>query len=597
MYIFNESRTVLDSAIKKEHFTNSFVVSISSIKGNSIIIYIVEPNNFGAFQSSISIEKLIAGFQEIVEVGEIGSNQLARASINCDPMVQCQPSKIPFAGAVARMATQISSTKVGFCTGTLINNEENNGRAYFLTAFHCIDVNKNNVIDQSEIDLLASTVFQFQFWRNQCNGTINNRGLEFSGATLRASSQSTDVALLELLNPPGIGDLVNYAGWNRQTSSPSDNSSFILHHPQTQDMRITSTINVKNWLWNSNYWTSHYYSGTVDKGSSGSALMNENGQIVGQLKSGWSNCNFTDFGDRYGKFDKSWNGAGLQAWLSPTGNMSVNTLILSPATIQGPSYIECNTGTYVYSVPSLLGCTYNWTVPSALNIISGQGTASIFVTRNSTMPGGNVEITVTINDSKGRNRTLSVAKTVTVGIPDNTQLSIWSSSNTVCPNLAMPFITLYNNRCALLNAEWQVTSSDATINYNSGFPCINENNTGVAISFPTYGTYSVITRVQNSCGWSGWSQPKYIQVSCGYGYSVSPNPASNTVTVQSDQKTNATITQLSIFDNNGNLKKQSKFGTGTRQAQMNIYDLNTGIYFIEISSGNKKERQQLIIQK
>ncbi|MCK9402756.1 MAG: hypothetical protein M0Q26_05100 [Chitinophagaceae bacterium] len=47
MYVFNETRTVLDSAIKKEHFTSSSIVSIASLKGNSIIIYIVEPNNFG----------------------------------------------------------------------------------------------------------------------------------------------------------------------------------------------------------------------------------------------------------------------------------------------------------------------------------------------------------------------------------------------------------------------------------------------------------------------------------------------------------------------------------------------------------------------
>ena len=104
-------------------------------------------------------------------------------------------------------------------------------------------------------------------------------------------------------------------------------------------------------------------------------------------------------------------------------------------------------------------------------------------------------------------------------------------------------------------------------------------------------------KVQNSCGWSGWSQPKYIEVSCGYSFIVSPNPATNTVTVQSDQKTNATITQLRIFDNNGILKKQSKFGTGTRQAQMNISDLRTGIYLIEITSGKNIERQQLVIQK
>lgn len=40
MYIFNDARTVLDSAIKKEYFSDSSVVSIASIKGSGLIIYI-----------------------------------------------------------------------------------------------------------------------------------------------------------------------------------------------------------------------------------------------------------------------------------------------------------------------------------------------------------------------------------------------------------------------------------------------------------------------------------------------------------------------------------------------------------------------------
>lgn len=57
------------------------------------------------------------------------------------------------------------------------------------------------------------------------------------------------------------------------------------------------------------------------------------------------------------------------------------------------------------------------------------------------------------------------------------------------------------------------------------------------------------------------------------------------------------ITGIKIFDNLGNLKKQSRYGTGTEQVQINISGLTTGVYFIEISSGQTKERQQLIIQK
>lgn len=320
MYIFNEEKTALDSAIMKSHFGVNSQIGISPFNSNSVIIYIIEPNNFESFQSSISIQKLEAGFQKITDVDNNAGNFALRASINCDPMILCQMNKITSAGSVARFFSN------GFQgTGTLINNEANNGRAYFLTAFHVLDVNRNifnkpvgnGVLDPDEIAALANARFQFQFWRTTCNGTVNNRFIQFNGAVVRASWPNTDVVLLELIDGPGVGDGVNYSGWNRQTNASSDYGSYIIHHPQGEDMRITNTKKVKNWFWNNLYWTAKYNSGTDDRGSSGSALFNEKAQIVGQLRSGWSSCNFTDFGDRYGKFNHSWNGAGLQPWLSP----------------------------------------------------------------------------------------------------------------------------------------------------------------------------------------------------------------------------------------------------------------------------------------
>ena len=61
MYIFNEARTVLDSAIIKSKFTYSTSIGIAPFKSNSIIIYIVEPGNFGTLQTAISIQNLEAG--------------------------------------------------------------------------------------------------------------------------------------------------------------------------------------------------------------------------------------------------------------------------------------------------------------------------------------------------------------------------------------------------------------------------------------------------------------------------------------------------------------------------------------------------------
>lgn len=228
---------------------------------NSVIIYIVEPNNSGTLQSVISIQKIMAGYQPIYDVGTTsGGGTFAinggaitnGASLACDPLIMCSPGKMPTARAVARFYTGN-----GFqCSGTLINNEANNGRAFFLTAFHCLDVNKgtfagypgNKVLDANEIAALQYSVIQFQFWRTTCNGTENSSGIEFTGSVLRASSVTSDVVLLELLNPPGIGDGVNYAGWNRGTAEPNDNLSSIIHHPQSEDMRLTTTRDVKTFF-------------------------------------------------------------------------------------------------------------------------------------------------------------------------------------------------------------------------------------------------------------------------------------------------------------------------------------------------------------
>lgn len=131
MYIFNEARTALDSCIKSAHFTNSPQLGIFPFKGNRVIIYIVEPNNFGNFLSSVAIQKLEAGFQEIDDVGDTGG-QLNRASVNCDPHVMCQLNKMMSARAVARFS---SNEFIG--TGTLLNNENSNGRAFFFNCFSC----------------------------------------------------------------------------------------------------------------------------------------------------------------------------------------------------------------------------------------------------------------------------------------------------------------------------------------------------------------------------------------------------------------------------------------------------------------------------
>jgi hypothetical protein len=612
MYIYDENKNVLDSAIKKSHFTSSSSVGISPINGSSVIVYIIEPNNFGTFQSTVSIQNVEAGYQNIADIGTSNDSTLSAkvltlipVSTNCDPLIQCEPSKLPYARAVARF---FSNGIQG--TGTLVNNEANNGRPLFLTAFHVIDRNKNEILDLSELIALQTATFQFQFWRESCNGSVNTVGNQFTGAILRAASLYTDMVLLELSNPPGIGDLVNYAGWNRQTSAPADYTGFIVHHPRSSDMRITSLKEVKSWLLNNNFWTAHYSSGTVDKGSSGSALMNGDGQIIGQLRSGWSSCNFTDFGDRFGKLYQYW--PAVQTYLSPVQNaQSTNLLNLTDIPINGPSVISCTTPFAYSTLPGLLDVTYQWTVSAGLQIISGQGTAAVTI---SGLPGnqyGSGTLTLTLTSpTKGTTRVYAVSKNITINTGGSGSISgTYNSQTSSTQPLVSPIdrfdLTTYNNACLSLVTNMTNIPSGATVVWSgsTSSPDITWYQSGndiVCFFTDLNQTADMRITVTTSCGeTSARYRFKCVTYSsCGGPIqtlvTASPNPVSGTLRISLEEskgiqqeKSTKSIQEIRIIDKFGNIKRTLKYGKNQmKEVSIDLSDLSPNVYTALVYDGH-----------
>lgn len=120
--------------------------------------------------------------------------------------------------------------------------------------------------------------------------------------------------------------------------------------------------------------------------------------------------------------------------------------------------------------------------------------------------------------------------------------------------------------------------------------------------FPCNNTRTIYCIVTNSCGSvTSNSVSKTGECIRTFAYLLSPNPANFTVTVSAKKKTiseinNSLIDEIKIYDLQGNLKQQQKLGK-TKTATINISGLNNGTYFVEITNGLSKERQQLIIQK
>ncbi len=112
--------------------------------------------------------------------------------------------------------------------------------------------------------------------------------------------------------------------------------------------------------------------------------------------------------------------------------------------------------------------------------------------------------------------------------------------------------------------------------------------------------YAITVTETNACGTSA---PTYlgVYVPCdGYYYKVSPNPATSQINVYADDtKTesslNKTFDEVRIYDYQGTLKKYQSFSKSSN-ALINISGLQSGNYFVEITNGDFKERQPLVIQ-
>lgn len=215
-----------------------------------------------------------------------------------------------------------------WCTGTLINNTANDGKPYIFTANHCINEYTN-----------MNTVKIYFNYENL--GEYKEQSL--TGATLLAGSRSHDFSLMLMDEKPPASYRPVYAGWTLK-EEPSD-SSYCIHHPGGGFKKISfdkDYLSISKYLANpipefftteEVFWkVSDWESGTTLGGSSGSALFNKNGYVIGSLSGGDANCS-NPVNDFYSAFYVNWNrfaepAKQLKHWLAPDapGVTSLKTL-------------------------------------------------------------------------------------------------------------------------------------------------------------------------------------------------------------------------------------------------------------------------------
>jgi V8-like Glu-specific endopeptidase len=213
------------------------------------------------------------------------ASNLCSYNANCVVNAACQSSAAVNTAKDA-VATILFSSQGGqfICTGQLIADTDNATVVpYFLTAHHCIG-------SSGEASSLE-TYFDYQTTCSNpnCTQPYNNTG-ETVGSTIKATGSSSDYSLLQLSSTPVTPDgVATYLGWLTTAVANTNNYGlFRISHPKGAPQAysegvVDTTKGTCRTLPRGSFIYSRDTLGATEGGSSGSAVVNSSGQIVGQL--------------------------------------------------------------------------------------------------------------------------------------------------------------------------------------------------------------------------------------------------------------------------------------------------------------------------
>jgi lysyl endopeptidase len=317
LYVFNEDKSFILGKFTKNHLYKG-ELGTELIPGSVAIVEYYVPSENADLHRSLHINRVTHGYRTSGEFIE----KAFGSSGNCNMNANCPDGDIW--EYQKRSAVMLVSGSSGFCSGALINNTQNDGKPYVLTANHCY----SNP---------ASWIFRFNWEADGCSNPGSSPSFQsLSGAVLRAKRTPSDFCLVEITGGL-VGGMVpaSYnaylSGWNNQDVAPD--STVCIHHPSGDIKKISFddapaiSVQAMGSSEANSSWEVHWdRNTTTEGGSSGSPLFDQDHRIIGQLWGGGASCFNLSAPDYYGKLSSSWepsgsaNSAQLKHWLDPTNS-------------------------------------------------------------------------------------------------------------------------------------------------------------------------------------------------------------------------------------------------------------------------------------
>jgi len=328
VYLYNDDRSFILGAYTSKMNNENKSLGTWIADGDKITIEYYVPVNVKGL-GNFHIGSVVHGYRSVsnfeAQQKRLNDSGPCNLDVNCPVGADFDPLKDKLKKAVALILNNGSD----WCSGTLINNTSNNGAPYLLTANHCAGNEANWSFRFNWIS--SNTVCATN--DNSVDNGSDNFYQTTSGARVLARNSQSDFELVEVLG--GLDDTwdLEWAGWDRTGQTPS----FVvgIHHPSGDIMKvcrqnigptISDNFRVSGISEPIDTWrVSNWDLGVTERGSSGSAIFDPNGRILGGLSGGDAACSGTnDNGgfDVYGRFEVSWDfgttdATRLSNWLDP----------------------------------------------------------------------------------------------------------------------------------------------------------------------------------------------------------------------------------------------------------------------------------------
>ncbi|MFW6224434.1 MAG: trypsin-like serine peptidase, partial [Bacteroidota bacterium] len=315
IFVLNEKTGEYTGAYTHLNNNTHQLLSVQALPGEKITIEYQEKVRAGKEKfsgSSFRITELVYLVNGLMDSStkNLGNSEACMINVNCSEGNEWQSQK----RGVARILLKNGDSWF-WCSGSLLNTTRQDGTPYFLTADHC-----GGGASHQDMRLWQ---FYFNFERPGCDNSGQPVNNVLYGCSLLVNSPldgGSDFKLLMLNQHPPLAWQPYYNGWNI-LDIPSE-SGVGIHHPAGDAKKISTyqgavysgSASFSNGeemaddaAWRFAYVATENGHSVTQGGSSGSAMFNQDGLIVGTLSGGSSSCDNPTGINVYGKMSYHWD--------------------------------------------------------------------------------------------------------------------------------------------------------------------------------------------------------------------------------------------------------------------------------------------------